>query len=253
MTDIAAQHAEPRIERIRHELKRRDLIVARTERLTPHMQRITLTGAELEGFYSAAPDDHVKIMLLGEGEPQRRDYTPRRHDAAKGELVIDFALHEAGPATDWALSAVEGSGLTIGGPRGSQVIAGDIDRWLLIGDETALPAIGRRIEEMAAGTPVAALIAVPGPEDEQSFDTAATTDIRWIHRPEAEAVLAERLLAPLREMELGPRCFVWIAAEASVTRALRAYLLEERGLPKHWVKASGYWVAGAADAVEHFD
>lgn len=253
MTDTADSRAEPRIERVRHELKRRNLTVTRTERLTPHMQRVTLAGPDLEGFFSAAPDDHVKIMLPGEGEPQRRDYTPRRYDAARGELVIDFALHEAGPATAWALAADVGAGLTIGGPRGSQVIAGDIDRWLLIGDETALPAIGRRIEELGAGTPVTALIAVPGPEDEQRFDAEATLDIRWIHRPEEEATQVERLLAPLRGLELGERCFVWIAAEASVTRALRAYLLEERGVPKHWIKASGYWVAGAADTVEHFD
>lgn len=244
---------EPHIERMRHELKRRDLTVLRSERLTPHMQRITLTGGDLEGFTSLAPDDHVKIFLPNGGEPERRDYTPRRFDAAAGELVLDFALHDAGPATAWALTAAPGAKLNIGGPRGSQVIVGDIGHWLLIGDETALPAIGRRIEEAGAGTAITALIGVPGPEDEQEFVSAATVRTRWIHRPEAESADAEPLLAPLRDMDLPPRTFVWIAAEAGVTRALRAHLLEERGFAKHWIKASGYWVAGEADAVEHFD
>jgi NADPH-dependent ferric siderophore reductase len=36
-----------------------------------------------------------------------------------------------------------GDAIRIGGPRGSQVIEGPIAHWLLVGDETALPAIGR--------------------------------------------------------------------------------------------------------------
>jgi NADPH-dependent ferric siderophore reductase len=30
-----------------------------------------------------------------------RDFTPRRFDAAAGTTVIDYALHAAGPASDW--------------------------------------------------------------------------------------------------------------------------------------------------------
>ena len=39
-----------RVERVRHELKRRDLQVARVEQLTPHFRRITLTGDSLSDF-----------------------------------------------------------------------------------------------------------------------------------------------------------------------------------------------------------
>jgi NADPH-dependent ferric siderophore reductase len=244
----------PQIERLRHELRRRELTVTQVERLTPHMLRVTLASPDLADFVSAAPDDHIKLFLeTGGGEPEKRDYTPRRFDAAKGELTLDFAVHEAGPATEWALQAVPGSRLSIGGPRGSQRISGPIAEWLLIGDETALPAIGRRIEEMAAGSKVTALIAVPSAADEQVFETAAALSCHWLHRPVAAAAEAAPFLKVLETMTLSPATFVWIAAEASVARAIRAYLVDRRGHPLPWLKAAGYWLQGQADAHEKIE
>jgi hypothetical protein len=71
------------------------------------MRRFTLHSPELHDFVSLGADDHVKLFFgTGpDGRPAMRDYTPRRFDTAKGELVIDFALHEAGPATRWAMDA----------------------------------------------------------------------------------------------------------------------------------------------------
>lgn len=251
MTDFPAA---PAITRLRHELRRRDLTVKATERLTPVMLRLTLTGPDLAGFTSAAPDDHIKVFVPGDGDkPEMRDYTPRRYDADRQELLVDFALHDAGPATLWALNARPGDGLAIGGPRGSQVIAGQIDRWLLIGDETALPAIGRRIEEAAPGTVIEAMVAIPDAADRQVFDTAADLTLRWVLRPATAAADPAPLLDRLRETAIPPGTFVWIAAEARVARALRSHLLEDRGHPPGWLKASGYWVAGEADQVVHFD
>ena len=75
-----------------------------------------------------------------------RDFTPRRFDSKTATLVIDFALHDAGPATRWALGARAGDRLEIGGPKSSKVVPDDFDGYLLVGDESALPAIGRRVE-----------------------------------------------------------------------------------------------------------
>lgn len=111
------------ITRIRHDQRRRSLAVRRSERITPQMLRLTLAGEALEGFASHAPDDHVKIFVPGpDGTEERRDYTPRRHHPQTGELLIDFALHEAGPVTAWALAAQVGDTAHIGGPRGSVVV-----------------------------------------------------------------------------------------------------------------------------------
>lgn len=138
----------PRIECVRHEPKSRLLRVEGSERLNPAMQRITFSGEDLRDFVSLSPDDHLKIVVPdSSGGSIRRDYTPRRYDSRTRTLVLDFALHAAGPAAQWALHARPGDGLQVCGPRGSAVIAPDVRRWLLIGDETALPAIGRRMED----------------------------------------------------------------------------------------------------------
>lgn len=193
----------PQIQRLRHELRWRNLTLAATERLTPSMIRLTFTGADLQGFVSAGADDHIKITVPGaDGTETRRDYTPRRYDAARGELVLDVVDHVGGPAADWARAARVGDGLTIGGPRGSAVIGGDIAQWLLIGDETALPAIGRRIEELPAGVPVTSLVAVPSVADEQVLTTAARHEALWLHRPLAEAARPEPFLAALDGLEI---------------------------------------------------
>ena len=248
MSDDSMTAATPRIERVKYEIRRRELTIAEVLRLTPHMIRVTLRGDELADFASAAADDHIKVLVPGaKDEPEMRDYTPRSFDTARRELVIDFVDHGDGPASSWARGAKAGETLKIAGPRGSRVIAGDIANWVFIGDETALPAIGRFVEELPAGVRANALIAVPEPADEQKLESAADLNIRWLHRPLADAAKPAPLLDALRELQLAPETFVWIAAEAAVARALRHELLG-RGHPPAWLKAAGYWVEGQVDA-----
>ncbi len=239
MTDM------PRIRRVRHDTIRRNLTIARSERVTPQMLRLTLEGPELAEFVSAAPDDHIKIIVPdAAGETAMRDYTPRRHLPETQQLEVDFALHDAGPATKWARAAQVGDTATIAGPRGSQIIEGDIERWVLVGDETALPSIARRIEELPAAMPVTSLVAVADAGEEQEIETISDHVALWTHRADpADGTALRRLLD---RIALPPRTFVWIAAEASVARALRDDLIA-RGHPKEWLKAAGYWIAGQAD------
>lgn len=239
----------PEIRRMRHELCRRTLEVVSVIRLTPHMIRVTLGGPELAGFVSMAPDDHIKIFIPGlDGVQTRRDYTPRRYDPATRTLVLDFVNHEAGPAAAWARAARVGDRLDIGGPRGSQVIEGPIAHWLLVGDETALPAIGRRVEELSAHEQATTVVAVPTVEDEQVFATPANYQAHWVHRPMAQADDARAIVAVLDTLRIVERTFVWIGAEAHVAKAVQQYLVEDRGVPEKWIKASGYWVKGRADS-----
>ncbi|MFS3134904.1 siderophore-interacting protein [Gluconacetobacter sacchari] len=253
LDSLLGRGAGPAIQRVRHELRRRTLDVAAVERLTPHMIRVTLTGAELAGFVSASPDDHIKVFVPGlDGEVTRRDYTPRRHDPDAGTLVLDFVSHDGGPAVAWARAARVGDRLEIAGPRGSRVVTGPVDRWLLIGDETALPAIGRRVEELSARDRVTSVVAVAGADDEQVFATTARHEAYWVHRPMEEADQARGILDVLAAIDIPDRTFVWVGAEAAVAKAVRRYLLDNRGIAAQWIMASGYWVMGTADAdVQH--
>ncbi len=243
-----------KVVKVRYELQRRTLAVRRTSRLTPHMLRITLGGDALEGFTSPSADDHVKLFAPGPSGPEGRDYTVRYHDAEARELTLDFALHDAGPATDWARQAVPGQTIEIAGPRGSTLLPTDFDWWLLIGDETALPAIGRRIEELPPGTSVTSLVAVPSPEDEQPFDTRANHRALWIHRPLDRADDPSLFLSVLDEqVPAHGDGFIWIAGETGVARVLRRHVLEVLRHPLPWTKVAGYWMRGKADARQKFE
>lgn len=238
--------------RLRQEPKRRLLTVTSVQDITPHMRRITFTSPDLADFASPAPDDHIKLFLPDPAAPSgesMRDYTPRRFDAESLTLTIDFARHQAGPATRWAEAARVGDRLAIGGPKGSSSVADDFDYYLLVGDEAALPAIARRIEGLRAGVAVTSVVVVESEADVQPIATAARHDAVWVFRTGRDAddttLLREALAgwhAPAGEG------YVWIAAEAQVARTLKAYMLDERAHPKSWLKAAGYWVRGEAGA-----
>src|SRR5271165_1196722 len=243
-----------RIERIRRESKRRRVTVQRAFLVTPKMRRIEFTSPELADFASPSPDDHVKVFVPDPAAPQgvsMRDYTPRAFDGARSTLAIDFALHEAGPATAWAQNARPGDPLEIGGPRGSQVVADDFDHYLLMGDETALPAIGRQVEGLRPGVPVTTIVVVDDAGEIQTIEARADWRPVWITRSgqsrDDAALLREALDAWAAPKGDG---YVWIAAEAQIARALKLHMLEERRHPPAWLKAAGYWVRGKAGESE---
>jgi NADPH-dependent ferric siderophore reductase len=248
------------ITRVRHELKRRELEVRRVQALTAQMRRVTLGGEALDGFSSAAADDHCKLFFpqpgappplpvpepAGGPAPNARDYTPRRYDAASLELDFDFVLHGDGPAASWAAQARPGQTLVVGGPRGSFVVADDFDWYLLIGDETALPAIGRRLEELRSDTRVLAVIEVESDSEQLPLQSRAALSLQWLHRGAEAPGGAQRLLAAVQRLVLpAGDGYVWIACESQVARVLREHLIE-RGQNRAWIKAAGYWRRGAA-------
>jgi NADPH-dependent ferric siderophore reductase len=254
MNDISVVHHQ--ITRMRRETRRRLVRVAAVEQITPKMRRIRFASPDLHDFDSPAPDDHVKLFVPnpvtagGNGNPCMRDYTPRAFDPMQGTLTIDFALHEAGPATTWALAAQPGDAVEIGGPRGSVIVADDFDWYLLIGDETALPAIGRQVESRRAGVPVKTITVIRNDAERQAFTTRAAWQAVWVCRDGKQAHDSRLLHDALKATGPLPDGdgYVWIAAEAQVARTLRTYVLETLGHPKAWVKASGYWMIGQADA-----
>lgn len=278
MQDNAAPNAIPNRtpQRVRHELRMRLLEVRDVEALTPNMRRVTLGGDDLEGFESPGFDDHVKLFFpdpqTGElvlpkvgpegvakpapGDVPRlmRDYTPRRFDAATRTLVIDFALHDSGPATEWARSAKPGDRIGVGGPRGSFIIPMNFEGYLLIGDDTALPAISRRLAELPAGSLVFVFVEVDSPADRLRFASDADVVVEWIYREGIPAGQSTALLDALQVATLPDGdLHAWVAAEAGVAKAIRRYLVDERGLNPKWVKAAAYWRRGDAAVHENLD
>lgn len=239
--------ALPEIRRVRHELKLRDLEVARIDALGPGFAAITLRGEALADFVTLSFDDHVKLFFdSGDGGAQaRRDYTPRRHDRAARELTIEFALHGDGVAARWARTARVGQRLQVGGPRGSMIIPMECAWHLLVGDATALPAIARRLEELPAGARVFVL-GLAASDERRDFAGAAHAEVQWFDT-------AAPLLDALRALALPPgHGFAWGGGEAGVMAQVRR-LLAEKGVPRQMTRVSAYWKEGVADHHESLD
>lgn len=246
------------IHSVNHEIRQRRLQVLRVADLTPRMRRITLGGPELEGFTSLGSDDHIKLLFAetaeqqqaidarnlgrdGGARPTMREYTPRRIDLVTNELDIDFVLHGDGPASTWAAQAAPGQTLNIAGPRASLVVPDIFDSYLLIGDETALPAIGRRLEELPAGRQVLAVVQIEDEQERQPLQSKAQVDVIWVKREEDLLTLLKGLPLP------GGKLYSWVALEKSLTRQAKALLLE-KGVSEEALKAAAYWRAdGTAD------
>jgi NADPH-dependent ferric siderophore reductase len=243
------------IHRVMHDIKRRRLEVLRVTDLTPRMRRITLGGEQLAGFLSLGADDHIKLlfattpaeqaalatMVLGNQaddgpKPAMRDYTPRRIDLAAGELDIDFVLHGDGPAATWAAQAAPGQYLHMGGPRSSTVVPDSFESYWLIGDETALPAIARRLEALPAGRRVLAVIEIEDAAERQPLHSAAELEVIWVERHH------QRLTEVVRQLTPPPgTLYAWVATEAKLSRTLRRVLLDEHQVDEQALKAAGYW------------
>jgi NADPH-dependent ferric siderophore reductase len=263
------------VERVRHNLKMRELTVVRIERIAGLLARITFTGEDLQDFVSASFDDHVKLFFPadpsqppalptvgpdgvkfpeGAPKPAARDYTPRRFDAAARELDIEFVLHGDGPACTWAEQAEPGQKLGIGGPRGSFVVPKGFDWHVLIGDETALPAIARRLEELPAAAQALVLIEVPSAANEIALDSAAKTTVRWLHRDGIAPGYSTLLLEAARELQLpSGEGYVWVAAESAVAKAVREIMVSQHGIDKSRIRAASYWKRGAVAVHEAHD
>lgn len=237
-----------RVQRVRHEIVRRDLQVLRVESLSPNMRRIVFGGEAIAGFHSASFDDHIKLLLdVGADEPVRRDYTPRHYDAAAGELTLEFALHGDGPAAAWAAQAAPGQRATIAGPRGSFIIPLDFDWHLLVGDDTALPAITRRLEELPPGARAIVILQVPDAADRRSLHSAAAVNLQWV-------ATAQQLLDAVRALALPPgEGYAWCAGEAATMVTLRKILVDEKGHDRHAIRAAAYWKQGAVAHHENLE
>lgn len=231
-----------RVQRVRHELRRREVTVRRVQPLSPHCVSVTLAGDSLRDFVSDSFDDHIKLLFAdASGQEQRRDYTPRHFDRAAGELTLEFALHERGPASDWARQAQPGQTVAVGGPRGSMIIPADYPWHLLAGDLSALPALRRRVEELPAGTAVTVL-AQAGAEDRVAVPASAAA-LQW-HWVDPQDDLADRLRAMVPPPGEG---FIWCAGEAAAMARVRDLLLDGWRHPREALRVSAYWKRGASD------
>jgi NADPH-dependent ferric siderophore reductase len=186
----------------------------------------------------------------GAARSPARDYTPRSFDPATGTLTIDLFVHGDGPGSGWADAAAPGDVLGVAGPRGSAVLEAAFDWYLLVGDESALPTIARRLEDLPAGAPAVVVVSAADERDRgyPGLEAPGRT-VRWAT---AQGGDPEPLLAALRDVDRPQgRGFAWAAGEATVLRDVRRWLLDEAGFDRDRVDVNGHWRRGTTDFDHH--
>lgn len=254
-------------------------IVERTERLSPHLVRVHLGGpgivellAQADPGKLASTDKYVKLLFarpeLGLEPPYdlealrevlpladlpvRRTYTVRAADVEAGTIAIDFVVHgDEGVAGPWAAGAAPGEVVAMSGPGAgfTPAGAGAVLSRLLLGDDSALPAIAAALEALPADASGLALIEVGGPADELPLVAPVGVEVRWLHRAGAydeqhgEALVAavEALERPLGDVE------VFAHGERGAIKRIRRLLTDQWGLDARAMSISAYWALGRAE------
>ncbi|CAL9380126.1 Vibriobactin utilization protein ViuB [Nocardiopsis dassonvillei] len=247
--------------------------VVRTERTTPNFVTVTLGGEELADFEFLGLDQCARLFLPRAGQdrlrlpnaagngwiaryylmpsaerPLFRNYTPRRFDAGRRELDIEFALHgEEAPASGWALNAKEGDEVGLFAEGHYYLPPEDADWQLLVGDESAVPALLSIVEAAPRDLRAEVFLEVPESSDIREVEVPGGVNLHWLPRDGGGGVpgeLALRTVLAAEPPEGRPYCFV--AGERALPTGLRRELVRGRGVPRTHISFIGYWRHGAA-------
>ncbi|MGW8482376.1 siderophore-interacting protein [Microbacterium sp. NPDC055903] len=293
--------------------------VRAVERVSPNFVRVTFGGEEIAEFGTPGDvyDARIKLIFppasgvlppldrdtddwwgsyLAVPEEERgsmRTYSIRelRVEGAETLVVVDFVLHLApgltGPASLWASGAEVGQEIFLIGPRrgredrgGIEYEPGDAGTVVLVGDETAAPAIARILEDAPRETRGIAFIEVPSAADVLPIDAPTDVEVHWLPRGDQPHGLrliptvldylgdddtSEITVTDIDGEDLvwetpaysgqgediaasaaaGERYF-WIAGESGVVTTLRRHLVKDLGIDRGQVAFMGYWRRGVA-------
>ena len=240
----------------------RVLTVKRALRFTPNMIRVTLESPELKDIPAGCEGAHCKIMLPAMGQcrdsfarqladgprPVTRTYTVRYARPGSGEIDIDFVAHgEEGPASAWAHAARPGRFCGFAGPGSIKLTGFYADWYLVAADMSALPVAAATLEAMPRDAKGLAIFEITDERDRQGIDAPPGIDIEWLVQPDPHTAsdAQERRIRSLNWPDGTVQAC--IAGESGVIRALRAFLHNEKALPKKDTYISGYWKIGLVE------
>ncbi len=244
------------------------LEVLRTEQVSAHLRRVVLGGPGFDAFRpSPCTDSYVKLLFLADGvdypepfdldavrqtfpaeaQPVVRTYTVRHVDLNARELWIDFVVHgDEGVAGPWAARVQPGARIHAMGPGGGYAPDPEADVHLLVGDESALPAISTAVAALPPAARAVAFVEVTGPDDELDLATDADLEVHWLHRGTAEAGTTTLLDDAVRAWEWpAGRVQAFVHGESTLLKTVRPYVRER--VDKRDLSVSAYWRRGVTE------
>lgn len=235
----------------------------------PHLREITFGGG-LDDFVPNGPDAFVYVLLPPPGRteltidesfswekdffpvpederPVGAYYTVREWRPDTKELVALFVLHgdssDTKTASAWAERTQVGDPVALWGPRTSWEPPTDTDAYLLVADETGLPAMAGVLDLLPSEARIQLVAETSGPAEQQPLPNHPGATVTWVYRDGAEAGTATTLLLDaVRELDwLGDRTYVFGGGESRSLTKVRRFVRDEKGLPREQVSLVAYW------------
>lgn len=247
------------------------LEVRRRETLSPSFASVTLGGPALRDLVVAGGDQAVRLFFPREGQtalrmptasseawmaqvllmpksvrPQVRNLTIRRARPADDEIDIEFVLHGDSPMSSWVRRVRPGDqagifdiGTTYRPPDHAQ-------SQLLVGDETALPAVLAILDQAPLSLTAEVYLEVPTAADVRDVVAPPGVRIHWFSRDDVpDQRPGSVVLEAVRCAAMPPgRVFAWVAGESRLATSVRRHLVGDRGVPKADITFAGYWRHG---------
>jgi NADPH-dependent ferric siderophore reductase len=246
------------------------LEVRRREYLTPGFASVTLAGPAVRDLTVAGRDQAVRLFFPREAQtalrmptvsneawiaqllmmpksvrPWVRNLTIRRVRPADDEVDIEFALHGDSPMSSWARRAELGSPAGIFDVGTVYRLPEDVRSQLLIGDETALPAILSILDGTPSWLTTDVYLEVAAAADIRSVEAPAGVRIHWFSRDDHDLRPGSLALDAVRGATLpSGRFSTWVAGESGLATTVRRHLVNDRGVAKRDVSFVGYWRLG---------
>jgi NADPH-dependent ferric siderophore reductase len=230
-----------------------------------HLRRVVVAGDDLASFHPTAPDTFVYVLLpppgrdaltidqafTWEGYERMADadrpvgayYTVRRWDPASRELTMLMVRHgDSGPASAWIERAQPGDPVALWGPRTAYHPPAGTDRYLLVADDTGLPAVAAILETLPSGAPATVIAEVADTSERQDLPALPDVDVMWLYRDGAEPGTTTLLADAVWAMDWpGGVPYVWGGGESRAMTDVRRYVRGERRLRRDAVSLVAYW------------
>jgi NADPH-dependent ferric siderophore reductase len=253
------------------------LTVLAQERISPHFVSVTVGGDDFRHLEQSGYDQFGRLFFGPPGQtettlptsdkwmrqyallparrrPRTRMYSIRRFRPEISAFDIEVAVHEEtgggppAPGTAWALAARPGDRVAFLDEGYCYQPTASATWQLLVGDESALPAILAILDSAGPTLPTEVFVEVPTSEDIRHETTVpAGTTMHWLPRNDRDRKPGTLALPAVRNATLpeGPS-YTWTAGESSLPTGLRRHLVTDRGVPKSDIAFVGYWKQGHA-------
>jgi NADPH-dependent ferric siderophore reductase len=229
---------------------------------TPRLAAVTLAGPELVGWPVPEPAASVRLLVpRSPGEalevprwtgneflyedgarPPIRTLTPLRVDPDAGALDVEIVLHGDGPVSGWGATARAGDEVAVSGPGRGYAVDGSARRFLLAGDESAVPAIAQLLAVLPSQATVDVVVEAPA-DGRRDLPEHPGADVRWCDPRPAEPP-GRALVDALVQTPVDDDARIWVAGEAAAVQRIRRHLFEQVGVPRARAVVRGYWKHG---------